>query len=367
MAVYKVIQDIEAEDKLVGPLTLKGFIYALLAGVCAFIDFRLLLIGTPLKWLFIIMFGLPMILFGVLASPLGREQPTEVWLLSRLRFFTKPRKRIWNQSGIQQLVTITAPKKPARQLTKNLSQTEVHSRLKALAATLDSRGWAVKNVAVNIGAPPTYLQEEGSSDRLIDASVLPQDVPPVDVHASDDILDEKNNQTAKNFQQMIQKAASERKKTLLDKVQKTTAKAKPKNKEKEQVDVSVLDRMTAHLQHPGYTTFSEHKVVTPGQKVSEDEASADKTVTQQEREILERIHKEEADIHSRAPRFAPKAPLKRSNQFKQPMTDTGQTANMELAQTDNVLPLSVASVQHLANRQAVARQIGPNEVELDLH
>ena len=32
MATYKVIQDIEAEDKLIGPLTLRQFIYA---GICA--------------------------------------------------------------------------------------------------------------------------------------------------------------------------------------------------------------------------------------------------------------------------------------------------------------------------------------------
>jgi hypothetical protein len=31
MATYKVIQDIEAEDKLVGPLSLKQFIFALIA------------------------------------------------------------------------------------------------------------------------------------------------------------------------------------------------------------------------------------------------------------------------------------------------------------------------------------------------
>jgi hypothetical protein len=64
MAVYKVIQDIEAEDKLLGPLTLKGFIYAMIAGTCAYINFRLLMVGTPLKWVFILMFAMPMILFS---------------------------------------------------------------------------------------------------------------------------------------------------------------------------------------------------------------------------------------------------------------------------------------------------------------
>jgi hypothetical protein len=88
MAVYKVIQDVEAEDKLLGPLSFKALVYAGIAGTCAFINFRLFLIGSPLKWLFIIMFAIPMILFGVLAAPLGREQPTEVWLLSRIKLST---------------------------------------------------------------------------------------------------------------------------------------------------------------------------------------------------------------------------------------------------------------------------------------
>ncbi len=38
MAVYKVIQDVEAEDKLVGFLTLKTFIYAIIAGTIAYIN-----------------------------------------------------------------------------------------------------------------------------------------------------------------------------------------------------------------------------------------------------------------------------------------------------------------------------------------
>ena len=363
MAVYKVIQDIEAEDKLIGPLGLKGFIYAIIAGLCIFINFRLLLIGTPLKWLFILLFSMPMILFGVLASPLGRDQPTEVWLLSRVRFFVKPRRRIWDQSGEQNLVTITVPKRPTRQLTKNLSQTEVKSRLKALAATLDSRGWAVKNVDVNIATTPSYLQAADSDDRLIAASALPSEVPPVDVHASDDIMDEKNNKTAQKFQALITEAADERKKALVERVKKTAISAP--RKVKERVDPVVLDRMTTELENPGYTTFTSRKVVTPGQKTKKHHREEPRT--DYETRLLQRIHKEEAEIHSRAPSFTPKAPLRRPTPSAPEVTEEQQAANMELAQTDNVLPLSVASVQHLANRQAVAKQIGPNEVELDLH
>ena len=70
-----------------------------------------------------------MIFFGALAAPIGKDQPTEVWLLARIRFFLKPRQRLWNQDGMSQLVTVTAPKKEERVLTDGLSQTEVRSRL----------------------------------------------------------------------------------------------------------------------------------------------------------------------------------------------------------------------------------------------
>jgi len=173
MAVYKVIQDIEAEDKLLGPLTLKGFIYAAVAGLLIFIDIRLLIGGLPvfIKLLFTALFLPPSMLLAVLALPLGRQQPTEVWLLSHIMFLVKPRTRKWDQSGMKQLVKITAPKKSGPALTKNLSQTEVSSRLQALATTLDSRGWAIKNATVNLPATkPQDLNE--NSDRLADATTL---------------------------------------------------------------------------------------------------------------------------------------------------------------------------------------------------
>jgi hypothetical protein len=221
MAVYKVIQDIESEDKLLGPLTLKGLVYALVVAACGFVEFKLLFseVLGPIKWVFILILFLPMLLFGVLASPLGREQPTEVWLLSRIRFLIKARKRVWNQSGLIELVTITAPKKVEAILTKNLSQTEVKSRLSALATTLDSRGWAVKNVNVNLGTFDNYFQETEDNDRLVDTGSIVQEVPVVDVHASDDILDAQNNPTAQNFDSLMVEAENQRKKALQEKLE----------------------------------------------------------------------------------------------------------------------------------------------------
>ncbi len=201
MAGYKVIQDIEAEDKFLGPLTLKQFIFAGITAVCLYISFIFITRGI---W-FLVLPLLPVMgAGGFLAFPWGRDQPTEVWLLGKLRFFIKPRRRVWDQSGVEELVTITAPKREEVQYTNNLSQSEVKSRLRALADTIDSRGWAVKNVNTNLYIQPSSAMIASQfSDRLVDVSSLPQEVPNTEVLASDDILDPQNNSTAQHLDEMI--------------------------------------------------------------------------------------------------------------------------------------------------------------------
>ncbi|HEU4966801.1 MAG TPA: PrgI family protein [Candidatus Saccharimonadales bacterium] len=199
MATYKVIQDIEAEDKLVGPLSLKQFIYACMAAVSGYLGFISFAKGAA----YLLILFLPVTIFGgFFAFPWGRDQPTELWALAKIRFFLKPRRRIWDQSGVKELVTVTAPKKIERVLTNNLSQTQVESRLTALASTLDSRGWAIKNVNINLDAGNTSPGVT-DSDRLVGPSSMPQQVSQVDVTAGDDMLDERNNSRAFQLSQLM--------------------------------------------------------------------------------------------------------------------------------------------------------------------
>lgn len=206
MATYKVLQDIEAEDKLIGPLTLRQFIYAGVCIVNLYLCFLTATKGAP----FMVVIFLPIAAAaGFFAWPWGGDQPTEVWALAKIRFHLKPRKRIWNQSGVKELVTVTAPKKIEMALTNGLSENEVRSRLKALAETIDSRGWAIKNVNVNLYGQVPMLATGSDSDRLVNPiATLPQEVQGMDVRASDDMLDVANNPVAKQFDSMI--AASER-------------------------------------------------------------------------------------------------------------------------------------------------------------
>lgn len=220
MATYKLIQDIEAEDHILGPLTLRQFIFGLIGAFCWYISFIIFVRHIY----FLLIITLPPGLFCTFfAIPFGRDQPTEIWVIAKLRFWFKPRRRIWDQSGVKELVTITVPKKVERVLTKGFSQSEVQSRLKALANTLDTRGWAVKNINAEPYTTPPNRFGQASSDRLIDIGVAPPEVPNYDVQASDDILDETSNPVARQFQTMINQSEIQHRQHIMDEMNQIKA------------------------------------------------------------------------------------------------------------------------------------------------
>lgn len=230
MATYKLIQDIEAEDHILGPLSLRQFIFALVAAFFFYLTF--IVVAKHVLFLAPV-FLLPGLFCLFFAIPFGRDQPTEVWALAKLRFLFKPRRRLWDQSGVKELVTITVPKKVERVLTNGLSQGEVQSRLTALASTLDSRGWAIKNAALG----GNYMQANpllaADSDRLIDINNVPAEVPSYDVRASDDILDETSNPVAQQFNAMINQSEQTHRQRLMAEMNSAqtsqTASATPQN------------------------------------------------------------------------------------------------------------------------------------------
>lgn len=371
MATYKVLQDIEAEDKLLGPLTLKQFVFAAITIGLGFVCF--LILNSPAPTLIKVPLITPilpvMIVFGFLAAPISRDQPNDVWLLARLRFILKPHKRIWDQDGISDLVTITAPKKVKPILTNGLSQTEVKSRLQALANTVDSRGWAVKNVTTNLFAQPGYLAETEDSDRLINPSSLPQDVPVADVSAADDILDTENNTTAQNLARMVQESTQSHKQQA---VQSMHTDANPQNQTPTNYWFMQQTPVANNPLPQDYAVFNSQQVVAPG---TEDAHQAAKE-TPEEEALVSKITQEQHDTTSRftnrmktlqplhdreghvlPPQPAPQAP-------SQPVDDQRQKASnpaiLGLAQNDD---LNVATIA----RQAQKIDKGEDEVVISLH
>jgi len=224
MATYKVLQDIEAEDTLVGPLTLRQCIYAAIAALGIYLSVVVVAKHAP----FLALVFLPFIAFGAFfAFPWSKQQPTEVWALAKVRFFFKPRKRIWNQSGAKQLVTITVPRAIKRAYTSNLTPDEVKDRLKALADTIDSRGWAIKNIELGYYTRPSIMAGASDSDRLIDQTSFPQDVPNYDESASSDIFDVQNNPVAQKFDILMAQSAGEHRQQIVDQMDQPQPAAAP--------------------------------------------------------------------------------------------------------------------------------------------
>jgi hypothetical protein len=167
MAVYKVPQDVEAEDKLIGPFSFRQFIYLIIVAISIAIAWGLSRLLLPLA-----IVPLPLILFfGALALPLKKDQPMEIYLAAVVSFYLKPRKRLWQPDGIQSLVEITAPKLIEIKRSKDLSEAEAQQRLSYLANIVDTEGWAVRGVdTTNSAMQNDAYYEAQQQEDVLDAS-----------------------------------------------------------------------------------------------------------------------------------------------------------------------------------------------------
>jgi hypothetical protein len=154
MAVYKVPQDVEADDKLIGPFTFRQFIYLIIVALAIALAWGLGRLFLPLA-----IIPVPLILFfGALSLPLRKDQPMEIYLAAIVAFYLKPHRRVWEPDGIESLVEITAPKTVEAPLTKDISQGEAQKRLSYLAEIVDTQGWAVRGPGVQ--APNTAINSD---------------------------------------------------------------------------------------------------------------------------------------------------------------------------------------------------------------
>lgn len=195
MAVYKVPQDVEADDKLIGPFSFRQFIYLIVMVISIALAWGLaqLFIGLALIPLPLVIF------FGALALPLRKDQPMEIYLAAVVSFYLKPRKRLWQPDGIQSLVEITAPKVVEVKRTKELSQSEAEQRLSYLANIVDTGGWAVRGVATPV--PDSAMQ----NDVYYTAK------------QAEDVLDT-GSKVAQSFDSMINQADAKRREEVVNRM-----------------------------------------------------------------------------------------------------------------------------------------------------
>lgn len=193
MAQYKVPQDVEAEDKLIGPFSFRQFIYLGVVALCAAVMFGLWQLFPGL-----IIVPLPFaVLFLVLALPLRKDQPMETYLTAVIRFYLKPRRRLWQPEGSMGLVTIVAPKVAEVQLTKSVGGVAAAQQLQYLAQVVDTQGWASRGVV----APTVSMNDTAYAEA----------------QTAEDILDD-DTRVARTFDSMIDKSNSNYRQTIVQKL-----------------------------------------------------------------------------------------------------------------------------------------------------
>ena len=174
MATYKVPQDVEADDKLIGPFSFRQFVYLIIVAMAGALAW-----GLAQVFIGLAVIPLPVILlFGALALPLRKDQPMEIYLAAIISFYLKPHKRIWDGDGIESLIEITVPKTVEIKRTKDITQADAEQRFSYLANIVDSQGWSIRgdgtkapNIAMN---SDVFLEAQGAQDILDTSSSVGQ-------------------------------------------------------------------------------------------------------------------------------------------------------------------------------------------------
>ena len=242
MATHKVPQDVETDDKLIGFLSLKQFIFVI-AGLG--FGYLMFFFATKVQLLTGIIWFPPTAVCLVLGLYQRHDQPVEVYLASALRFYFKPRKRIWDQEGFEERVIITAPPKIERNYTKNFTGDEAVHRLGNLSRLMDSRGWASK--LATDWQNPALATAAASDDRLVN----PSDIDAaqgfnVDAYTQPvDMMDELNSPVARTTTARVNEGESNAKRHALEVLEAAR-----------QSQTTVVDAGTHEVKQPNYQVTS---------------------------------------------------------------------------------------------------------------
>lgn len=170
MAQYKVPQDVEADDKLLGPFTFRQFVYLMVMG-------GMIALAVALFQIFPFLAFLPLpfaIFFAILALPLKKDQPMETYLAAVVSYHLKPRNRFWNPGQRESTIQITAPKVVEQPRVRNITGEEASTRLSFLANVVDTEGNSLRS-----SAPAQPMQPAFYTENIKTPDVLEQPSPAI--------------------------------------------------------------------------------------------------------------------------------------------------------------------------------------------
>lgn len=201
MAQYKVPQDVEADDKLLGPFTFRQLAYLLIAA--GFIALAVLFFQIFPALCFIP--ALPALFLIVLALPLKKDQPMETYIAALVSYYTKPRKRTWMTGQSESTIMISAPKiNPEDNRVRNISGEEATNRLSFLADIVDSQGAAINGIA------NSTMRDDLAAEAKAAVDIFEQDSYAIDKAIKAD-EDARREELIKRTNQAVEQQAAESK------------------------------------------------------------------------------------------------------------------------------------------------------------
>jgi hypothetical protein len=134
--------DIDVEDKILGPFTLKQSIYLLIGGMTITLFY---FIFAKISFIFFLFLS---VLAGLLTFAFVfykfNEQPFEKYLSILANFYLKPRRRIWQKTAETSDLLIEEHEQEREEIPEGLkheAQQKSITDIDKLSYILDSRGW----------------------------------------------------------------------------------------------------------------------------------------------------------------------------------------------------------------------------------
>lgn len=340
MAVYKVPQDVEADDKLIGPFSFRQFIYLIIVAIAIAMAWGLSQLFIPLA-----IIPLPIVVFfAALALPLRKDQPMEAYLTAVVSFyFLKSRKRFWIPDGIDSFVTIIPPKDSDKILTKELDESEAQRRLDYLAQLVDSHGWAIRGAGA---IPDTSV----STDLYYESQATP------------DMMDNTTD-SAKAMAQHLSQEASQQKRAAINTMQSAAKNPGPSQAIKAPVqppnDTSTppIATVAAAPTVPDDNTTPASTLPSVDEIRAREEKIIQQEVDKQARDVLAYTNAliEEAQENAKKPAET-QPPLNETKTAPTTSVSTPDTGTMELTQKQaedlSKLPDKISTISQEANHIA---------------
>ena len=171
---YKVPQNIDLEDKIVGPFTMKQFLYLFVGGFILYgwWNYSNTYVSPP-----------PMTIFLVLAIPVGflcfcmavvkvNDRPFEIFLLNLFKFMFSPKQRKWITGYAPEAVIMLDPS----EVKKKDEHVKSESDLDSLAKSLEQQTSEIRaqDAAKQLSAGPSGVKPQSINLSVSDVASVSQ-------------------------------------------------------------------------------------------------------------------------------------------------------------------------------------------------